>query len=238
MKAGGLHWGWDSTKDTYLGVMRRGGDGTDIRWVKGPQTMCTHTMGCWSDGDTVYVDMDGGDGNQFPFFVNLHEPFDPDKSIGRLRRFSLDTSRRNTDRFDMEVLYPHVMCALARQDDRYHTEHYRYGFVMSFGPDGIGWARIDQQTGEVNQYRPGPEHMLSEMCFVPRRKGAPEGDGYLVGTCARLKENGRSDLLLLDAQRLEEGPIATVILPYRAAPQVHGFWVPADDLPPAPPHLR
>ncbi len=70
------------------------------------------------------------------------------------------------------------------------------------------------------------------MCFVPRRKGAPEGDGYLVGVCSRQKENGRADLLILDAQHLADGPVATVKLPYRAVPQVHGFWVPGDQLPP------
>jgi carotenoid cleavage dioxygenase len=72
------------------------------------------------------------------------------------------------------------------------------------------------------------------MCFVPRRRGAAEGDGYLVGVCSRSRENGRSDLLIVDAQRMGEGPVATVRLPYRAAPQVHGFWVPGDQLPPAP----
>ena len=79
MQKGGVHWGWDSTRDTYLGVMRRHGDGKDIQWLKGPQTMCTHTMGCWTDGDMVYVDMDGGLGNQFPFFPspNPNDRFDP-----------------------------------------------------------------------------------------------------------------------------------------------------------------
>ena len=64
--------------------MRRGGDGKDIQWLKGPQTMCTHTMGCWSDGEMVYVDMDGGDGNQFPFFPspNPNDRFDPVKATG------------------------------------------------------------------------------------------------------------------------------------------------------------
>jgi carotenoid cleavage dioxygenase-like enzyme len=31
---------------------------------------------------------------------------------------------------------------------------------------------------------------------------------------------------------MEDGPVATVKLPYRAAPQVHGFWVAGEDLPP------
>jgi carotenoid cleavage dioxygenase len=109
---------------------------------------------------------------------------------------------------------------------------YRYGFLLGGGPGGSRWNRFDHQTGKVDFFSPGPDAGLSEMCFVPRRKGAPEGDGYLVGVCSRPKEN-RSDLLIVDAQRLADGPLATVKLPYRAVPQVHGFWVPGDQLPPA-----
>jgi len=236
MKAGGVHWGWDSTRDTYLGVMRRDGDGKDIQWVKGPQTMCTHTMGCWTDGNMVYVDMDGGDGNQFPFFPspNPDDKFDPVKAAGRIRRFSFDTSKRSASNFDMKVMYPEVGGGLARQDDRYHTVPYRYGFLLGGVQGKSGWTRIDHQTGKVDVFSPGPDSSVSEMCFVPRRKGAPEGDGYLVGVCTRAKEYGRSDLLIVDTQHMDEGPVATVKLPYRAAPQVHGFWVPGDQLPPTP----
>jgi len=234
MKKGGVHWGWDSTRDTYLGVMRRHGDGSDIQWLKGPQTMCTHTMGCWTDGDMVYVDMDGGEGNQFPFFPspNPNDRFDGAKATGRVRRFSVDTSKKTVRPFGFETLHPELTGALARQDDRYHTVPYRYGFLMGGVQGKSGWARVDHQTGRIDVFSPGPGSSVSEMCFVPRRKGAAEGDGYLVGVCSRSQENGRSDLLFVDAQHMDEGPIATVKLPYRAAPQVHGFWVPGDQLPP------
>jgi carotenoid cleavage dioxygenase len=228
LKAGSLHWAWDGTKDTYLGIMRRGGDGKDIQWVKGRQMMCTHTMGCWTDGNTVYVDMDGSDGNGFPIFP----PFDPQKADNRVRRLSFDTTRKSAGNFDMQILHPQYGGALSRQDDRYHTVPYRYGFLIGGGPGGGGWLRMDHQTGKVDVFNPGPDAALSEMCFVPRRKGAPEGDGYLVGVCSRRKENGRSDLLIVDTQHMGDGPVATVKLPYGAAPQVHGFWVPGDQLPP------
>jgi carotenoid cleavage dioxygenase-like enzyme len=234
MRKGGVHWGWDSTRDTYLGVMRRGGDGKDIKWVKGPQTMCTHTMGCWTDGNMVYVDMDGGDGNQFPFFPspNPNDRFDGAKATGRVRRFSFDTSKVNPSAFDMQIMHPEVTGGLSRQDDRYHTVPYRYGFLLGGIQGKSGWTRIDHQTGKLDVFSPGQGSSVSEMCFVPRRKGAAEGDGYLVGVCSRQQENGRSDLLIVDAQHMDEGPVATVKLPYRAAPQVHGFWVPGDQLPP------
>ncbi len=71
-----------------MGVMRRGGDGRDVRWFTGQQLMCTHVMGAWSEGDTCYVDMDGGEGNQFPFFPSLHE-----RSILRRRPVASAASR-------------------------------------------------------------------------------------------------------------------------------------------------
>jgi carotenoid cleavage dioxygenase-like enzyme len=37
--------------------------------------------------------------------------------------------------------------------------------------------------------------------------------------------------VLVDTQHLEDGPIATVKLPYRIAGQIHGFWAPGDQLP-------
>ena len=69
------------------------------------------------------------------------------------------------------------------------------------------------------------------MCFVPRREGAAEGDGYLVGVATRLKENGRSDLIIIDAQYLENGVIASGKMPYRVPGQVHGFRVNGYQLP-------
>ena len=52
-----------------------------------------------------------------------------------------------------------------------------------------------------------------------------------MGLATRNNENGRGDLVILDAERLEDGPIATVKLPMRAPGQVHGWWVPEEKLP-------
>jgi carotenoid cleavage dioxygenase len=78
----------------------------------------------------------------------------------------------------------------------------------------------------------GPDVRLAEMTFVPRNKAAGEADGYLIGVATYAKENGRNDLILVDTQNLEAGPIAKVKLPYRIPGQVHGFWVAGHQLPP------
>jgi carotenoid cleavage dioxygenase len=65
---------------------------------------------------------------------------------------------------------------------------------------------------------------------VPRSATAPEGDGFLVGVVNDFSAM-RSELVIVDAQRLEEGAIARVLLPFRLHTQVHGWWVSAADLP-------
>jgi carotenoid cleavage dioxygenase-like enzyme len=44
-------------------------------------------------------------------------------------------------------------------------------------------------------------------------------------------ENGRADLVILDAERVEDGPVATVKMPTRIVGQVHGWFVPAAHIP-------
>ena len=240
MQAGRVHFAWDSSLPTWLGVMRRDGDGTDLRWFQGPERCATHTMGCFSDGERVYVDMDMGAKNQFPFFPNLDgSPFDAVAAQGRITRLSVDLARSSRPGYDMEVLYPDTG-VLSRQDDRYHTIPYSVGFMpcldvtqpldarLAQAPMRPlnTWTRFDHATRKTQSYFVGAESGLQECCFVPRSCDSPEGDGYLLGTAQRLLE-ARTDLLILDAQRLADGPIATVRMPFRIFNQIHGWWVSA-----------
>ena len=239
MKQGQVHFAGDSSLPTWLGVLRRGGDGRDVRWLKGPERCATHTMGTFSDGTRLYVDMDMGLKNQFPFFPNIDgAPFDPVAAQGRVTRISVDLAEKSRPGFDLEVLYPENGI-LSRQDDRYHTVPYGVGFMPTldatrplhpqlaaspFRPYNC-WTRFDHASRRSTTYFAGPDSSVQECCFVPRSTRAAEGDGYLVGVVNRWLEL-RNDLLVLDATRLEEGPLATVRLPTRIHPQIHGWWVP------------
>jgi carotenoid cleavage dioxygenase-like enzyme len=55
-----------------------------------------------------------------------------------------------------------------------------------------------------------------------------------MGVANRNLEAGRSDLIILDAEHPDAGPLATVKLPIRAVPQIHGWWVPEWQLPTKP----
>ncbi len=68
------------------------------------------------------------------------------------------------------------------------------------------YGRFDFTSGKLDTYFAGDAHSLQECCFVPRRPGAPEGDGYLIGVASNYAEM-RSELVIADATRLSEGTL-------------------------------
>jgi len=45
-----------------------------------------------------------------------------------------------------------------------------------------------------------------------------------------MNEDRRADLVILDAEHIDAGPIAVVKLPTRIVGQIHGYWVPKERL--------
>jgi carotenoid cleavage dioxygenase-like enzyme len=237
MKRGGIHWSWDKTRKTWFGVMRRYGDGKDIKWFEGPARSGTHTMGAFEDKNKLYLDTEVTPGNPFPFVPQKDgSPPDLPGSYSTLHRISADLNGRGKI-YDIEPLF-RLNAPLPRQDDRYNTAAYRYGFAACPDPDatdraktGACYARMDIQTKTYKLWNAGHRISLGEPVFAPKSVNAREGEGYLMGVAYNLDENNRSDLVILDAERVEEGPIAKVRLPVQASPQVHGWWVREDQYP-------
>jgi carotenoid cleavage dioxygenase len=93
--------------------------------------------------------------------------------------------------------------------------------------------RLDVRTGEIKQCFVEPVHALQENMFVPRKGAKGEGDGYVMAIASNY-ESMTSDLVIADAQKIEDGVIATVKLPFRLRSGTHTNWFPASDLPPVP----
>lgn len=240
MKRGGIHWSWDGSKPTWFGVMRRGGDGKDLRWFKGPERSATHVMGTFDDGNRVYVDVEMSAFNPFPFMpFRDGQKWNPVQGSSRITRLSVDLSKKSVKDYKMEVMYPNHLGALPRQDDRYNTVPYRVGFLPCPDPEPTDpskrpascYARFDIEKRTAAVYRAPEGATLAEACFAPKNAQAPEGVGYLMGVASHLPQGGRADLVILDAEHVEAGPIATVKLPTRIVGQIHGWWAPADQLP-------
>jgi carotenoid cleavage dioxygenase len=158
----GLHYVWDGTLPSYVGVLRRGGDGSDVRWFQAPQLFCDHTMGSWADGDKVTIEMDGREGNRYPFFDSLQGP--TPEAREQIHRFTMDLRSRSrpAHRFvpRVAVVWHVRTTAIIRP--------YRYGFMNGFGP---GFALDHGRSRGTTKNFMLPDYSFSEMCFVPRREG-------------------------------------------------------------------
>lgn len=103
------------------------------------------------------------------------------------------------------------------------TKPYRYGYTVGISEDFTGLLKHDLKTGTAEEYTlPGAE--FGELNFVPRAGAKEEDDGYLMGY-AWLREENRSELLVLDARDLKAPPLARVRLPGRVPHGFHGTWV-------------
>jgi len=233
------HFGFDTTMPVYIGVLPRHGEGKDVRWFKGPNLFASHVMNAFNDGSKIYFDTPVAKNNMFPFFPDVHgKPFNPMEAMSRLTRWTMDMES-NDDTFKQERL-SEIVGEFPRIDDRYAMEHYRHGYMLASNPEkpsefsrmGLFMnelAHVDLATGKEKTWWCGPVSSLQEPCFIPKSKDAPEGEGYVVALANRLKEM-RSDLLLFDAQRIDEGPMATIRLPLRLRPGLHGNWHTAAEL--------
>jgi carotenoid cleavage dioxygenase len=101
------------------------------------------------------------------------------------------------------------------------------GRASGFKMNKIG--HFDHATGTQDCWWAGPQSIVQEPCFVPRHKDSAEGDGYIIALVDNLITN-YTDLVVLDALKLEEGPIGRAKLPIRLRSGLHGNWTDASKL--------
>ncbi len=238
MRAGGPHWMFEPDRPVVIGIMPRDASTRDLRWFQAAPSGLGHILNAFSDGKRVVVDIFVSERNQFPFIANADgAPFDRDKATPRLTRWAFDLTRPG-ERFESQTLFEDFM-EMPAIDNRYQLQHYRHGFgaivdrsrpLNVAGTIGVGWntlVHVDMAARKLGRYFVGEKTTCQEPCFVPRTPDAAEGDGYLLSVLTRCDGPMRTELAVFDAQRIAQGPIATVRLPIRLRAAVHGCWVPA-----------
>jgi len=98
----------------------------------------------------------------------------------------------------------------------------------------------------TSEWRPGPRCFVNEPFFVPRSPpvgsssgASSNGSGGIAGSGGEQAEDDgwiivgvhdaevqRAHIAILDAQRIEEGPVASIALPHALPPGLHGCWAP------------
>ncbi len=235
LKQGGSHWQWDSSKNTYVGIMPRDGDVKDMRWFEGPPVHSYHIMNAFNEGSMVHLDLCVADFNVFPFVQEASGGRrDIRESNGRLARWSFDLGSDNNTWVETQLGPNGEMPRVADKDlmKPYHIGYYANYFPEcgpphTSGPTEIGFntlSRIDLNTGELKSFSV-PTACLQEPVHI--KSAQPGHEGYLMAVV----ENERSEVLIFNAATPDEGPLATIKLPLRLRSAVHGNWVPDSVLP-------
>ncbi|HRI08022.1 MAG TPA: carotenoid oxygenase family protein [Nannocystaceae bacterium] len=163
-------------------------------------------------------------------------PLDPaladPRELQTLRRVRVDlTARRAT----VTVLGPYCI-----DFPRLHPDHegleYRFAYAAATSHPGLGFpfdaiAKIDVDAAEADPGRgfrlwsPGRGRLCGEPVFAPRPGGASEDEGWILAVIYD-GAAAESSLVILDARRVDAGPVAAVplgaLLPYG----FHGTWSP------------
>ena len=219
-------YAWEPEKPVQVGVMRRDGDVSSIRWFNAPASYVFHPMNAHEQDGKIIAEVCRYD--TAPLFP-LADGSPGQRSGARLTRWTFDLSGA-TDAIHEEVI-DDVDSEFPRFDERLAGSAYRHGFyaadtsnTKSVRFNAI--AHIDLKTGTRQLYQLNGGDMPSEPVFTPRSADAAEGDGWLTAVIWRAGEN-RSDFVVFDAMDVAKGPIAVAELPRRVPFGFHGNWVSA-----------
>jgi carotenoid cleavage dioxygenase len=204
--------------------------------------------GCYeNDQGHVVIDLTVADGNVFFWFPpdgndERGEFAKRNKLSSPTHRWILDPSLPNNARITPALVWQ-TNGEFSRIDDRWTTQKYKhfwlakvdpsrpYDFAKCGPPAGglfncVGhytWNPDDElATGEEDVYFAGPTCTFQEPTFIPN--GEKEGEGYLIALVNHL-DVLRNDIVILDAQNLSKGPVATIHLPLKLKLGLHGNWV-------------
>ena len=229
------HFFYDRDLPFYLGVMRRDGDGSDMRWFALDPSICgCHVMNAFQDGTKVHFDLPVSKTGSLPFFPEKDgRPFNPEEAITILSRVTVDMAS-NSDVISSVTPIGKMPGEFPRIDDRMAGKPYRHGWMITYdfekpynGPPGPfagvinSLTHYDHQTGQEQTWWCGPDGALQEPCFIPRSKDAPEGDGWIIALVDNHVKN-YSDVCIFDALDVAKGPVVRAKLPIRLRQGLHG----------------
>jgi carotenoid cleavage dioxygenase len=238
LRAGGAHWAWDGSKESFIGIMPRRGRVDQVRWFRARPCSVFHFINGFTAGSKVHVDMCVSDVPAFAFIReagNLH--IQPQDLHGNLVRWTFDLSKPG-DTPEEQVLAPSGdFPRIANKDSMsdYDIAYYgrvdlRFGPPILSGPVGAGFntlTRLEVKSGKLTDLFIGPSCTVQEHVHIPSSK--PGHEGYLVYIVDRHDEN-QAELHVTEAEHLAKGPMARIKVPLRLRSGVHANWVPASVL--------
>ncbi|MEM9617924.1 MAG: carotenoid oxygenase family protein [Pseudomonadota bacterium] len=208
---------WDQNKAARLGFLPRVGGSID--WLEIEPCFLQHVANCFEIDERSLV----LDAVRYPYFLKRCERTGNllDNPLGTLWRYEIDLRSRRVKEYPLmqgSVEFPQINPSRTGRVNRfvYMAEQERDDEIR-------GVVKLDTQTGRQVRHWVESGDQNSEPIFVSCGRDV-EDDGYILLLVYRAATD-TSELRILDAQRVDGEPIATVPIPYRVPAGFHGLWV-------------
>ena len=233
---------FNERRPSRFGIMPRHGDNSDIRWFEGPPCYVFHTVNAWEEGDNVMlvacrmertnVGVPPGHSLENPGHSMHVDKNGNDANLGHLHKwtFNMRTGQVREEQLDDRIAeFPRMNEQLLGRQNRYgYTGHAM--MPEDGGPQLFqGLLKYDMQTGTCEEHDFGRNRYGGEGVFVPRPDGSAEDDGWLI-TVVFDEEHERSELVVVDAQNVDQPPVARVLIPQRVPYGFHSIWLDDDQI--------
>jgi carotenoid cleavage dioxygenase len=213
---------WEPNLNTRFAIIPRHGNAQNVIWFEDQAALGFHVVNAREKGGQIILEM-----------VVMDEippdaiAFDDDRAAytNYLTRWVFDLNRRRItkERLDtMNVEFPRI-------DERWVGRNYRHAFMNGTTTKNSlnlfeSIVHFDMINDKKQVHYFGEGSFALEPIFVARSGSSQEGDGYLLSYVYREALN-KSDLVILDAQHVDEEPVAVIQLPHRVPFGFHGCWV-------------
>jgi 8'-apo-carotenoid 13,14-cleaving dioxygenase len=215
---------WDFEYPTRWVLIPRDACGGEPVSVEVERWAVFHILGAYDrpDGQVALI---GASYDQL--FVTDHTG--PGEKPGTLNLFLIDPK---TGKTKVEILDDQPQ-EMPRMDERITGDKFRYGYFSSRdnGMSTLIKRDFDAPTRDTAKetYAYGPGRFGMEAVFVPRTPDSAEDDGWLM-TYVTDMTTRTADVVLLHAQDLAAGPVATIHIPHRVPIGFHGNWIPDSEM--------
>ncbi len=226
---------WNEPDHTKVFVFRRdAGPDEEPLELEAPPSWMWHSVNAFERDGLIHADFIGYDdpdhfiGDDPAFWAVMDGREVPLRSAGTLRRWTIDPNRKTLREETLRSAFDEYPCV----DPRHTCGDYDVAFVATVKGEAAGhpWnaiARLEIEKGTSDELVLGDGRQLAngETVFAPSLDGG-EGQGWLLPLVYD-RATQRSELWVVDAERLGDGPVARVHLEHHTPLSFHGSWRPA-----------
>ena len=203
--------------------MPRYGTDDDVRWFEVKAGVVVHTANAWDEGDEVVLQASRSKTADIVGVGTIPADKLAD-THGQLYQWRINLKTGAITEGPLSELH----CDFTRVNDNYACHKTRYVYGALFNPqrpftfDGV--MKYDSESASETTYSYGANRYGGEAVFAPRSGATAEDDGYLI-TFVHDEAADQSECVIIDAQDVAAGPVATIVMPFRVPYGFHSGWV-------------